>query len=290
MDSTENTPGPETAAPPAAYEECAPGALPAAQMAMVRAIQEKCVTAFAEDLGSRLDTQLTAALGPAQSLSANAFADAVETGGCLMGLDAEPIRGQALIAFSAGLVGRMLGSLLGAPPDSNLQARPLTEIEQHILGEIFGSLVEQLSAAWQAAGIRFKWTSTGVGDVIVAPGSMLVFECQLSFAEFQESLRIAVPAFLARLAAIHSAPAAAEQPPGPGREMIFNSLRRAHVTVEAVLSGSSLGMQDLLAMETGHVLVLGQAAGAPVDCLIGGKLKFRGECLAQSNRRALLLL
>ena len=60
--------------------------------------------------------------------------------------------------------------------------------------------------------------------------------------------------------------------------------------MEAVLSGSTLRMDDLLAMEPGNVLMLAQPASAPIDCLIGGKAKFRGECIDHANRQALLLM
>ena len=56
MDSTENTPGPRPVPPAAEYEACAPGALPSGQMAFVRAIQEKFLRGFAEQLADRLET------------------------------------------------------------------------------------------------------------------------------------------------------------------------------------------------------------------------------------------
>ena len=106
----------------------------------------------------------------------------------------------------------------------------------------------------------------------------------------RETFRIAVPAFLARLAALQSASATAEEAPAPVREMILGALRRANVSVEAVLSGSTLRMGDLLAMEPGHVLMLAQPAGSPLECRINGKPKFRGEWIRHGNRQALELL
>jgi len=82
----------------------------------------------------------------------------------------------------------------------------------------------------------------------------------------------------------------AEDAPAPARETILRALRRASVSVEAVLSGSTLRMGDLLAMEPGHVLMLAQPAGSPLECRINGKPKFRGEWINRGNRQTLELL
>ena len=97
--------------------------------------------------------------------SRGAFVQSVEEGGCLIALDAEPVRGQALVAFSPGLMARLLQNLLGAPPNSETAARPVTEIEMHILGEIFESFGAKMNAAWKPTGIAFRRNSAGPSEV-----------------------------------------------------------------------------------------------------------------------------
>jgi flagellar motor switch protein FliM len=259
-------------------------------MAFVHAIQEKFLSAFASGLAARLETTVTTQLAAAQPLSRSAFLQSVEEGGCLLTLDAEPVRGQVLIALSKGLAEYLLRVLLCAPPNSNDGSRAVTEIELYILREIFESLARELTAAWKAAGIAFRWTPTGARETASGQDTMLVFECHMDLNDVRETFRIAVPAFLARMAALQSASAAAEEAPAPVREVILDALRRANVSVEAVLSSSTLRMGDLLAMEPGHVLMLAQPAGSPVECRIGGKPKFHGEWVRNGNRQALVLL
>ena len=146
-----------------------------------------------------------------------------------------------------------------------------------------------MTAAWKPAGIAFRWTSTGAPEA-VEHGAMLVFDCRLDVDDAPRTFRIAAPAFLARLAAPQSAPAMAEDAPAPARETILRALRRASVSVEAVLAGSTLRMGDLLAMEPGHILALDQPAGSPLECRINGKPKFRGEWISRGNRQTLELL
>jgi flagellar motor switch protein FliM len=259
-------------------------------MAFVRAIQEQFLSAFASALAARLETPVTAQLGVAQPLSRSAFLQSAEDRGCLLTLDAEPVRGQVPIAFSAGLADYLLRVLLCAPPIPNDGSRAVTEIELYILREVFESLAHELTAAWKVAGIAFRWTPAGARETAAGQDTMLVFECHMVLDDVHETFRIAVPAFLARMAAPQSASAAAEEAPAPAREAILDALRRGNVSVEAVLSSSTLRMGDLLAMEPGHVLMLAQTAGSPVECRVGGKPKFRGEWVRHGNRQALLLL
>jgi len=253
-------------------------------------MQENFLAAFAAALAARLEIPVTGRLSAAHTLSRSAFLESAEDGTCLLTLEAAPVRGQVQIVLSAGLVAYLLRALLCAPADSTDGTRAVTEIELHILREVFESLARELSAAWRADGIAFRLTFTGARDAASRQDAMLAFECGMDLDDVRETFRIAVPAFLARMAALKPTPAATEEAPAPVREMLFNALCRAHVSVEAVLSNSTLRMGDLMAMEPGHVLKLTQPTGAPVECRIGGKAKFRGEWVRHGNRQALVLL
>ncbi|SPE23322.1 hypothetical protein SBA3_1010037 [Candidatus Sulfopaludibacter sp. SbA3] len=289
MDPDNESPGPQPVPPPAEYEACAPGALPSVQMAFVRTMQEKFLSSFAGELAGRLEIPVSAQLAAIETISSGAFLQSIENGGCLLTLDSEPVRGQAYFSLSAGLVAYLLRVLLGSPSTPEEQ-RSVTEIELHILGETFQMLTGELSAAWQAAGICFRWTSTGASANAPIEVTLLAFECSVDLDGTVQTFRVAVPGFLVRMAALQSVPATAEEAPAAVRETILGALRRASVNVEAVLAGSTLRMGDLLAIEPGHVLMLAQPAGSPVECHINGKPKFRGEWIRRGHRRAVELL
>jgi flagellar motor switch protein FliM len=46
-------------------------------------------------------------------------------------------------------------------------------------------------------------------------------------------------------------------------------------------------MSELLAMEPGQVLRLGNPAGSSFDCVVNGKAKFQGELIRSGDRQAL---
>ena len=290
MDFEENALGPQPVPPAVEYEACAPGALPPGQMAFVRAIQERFLHRFAEKLAASLETPVTAQIAAVQPLSGREFLQTCDELGYLLTLDAEPVRGQAFISLSAGLVAYLLRVLLGVPLASEDGPRVITEIELHILREVFELLARELSAAWEPSGIAFRWAPAAAGEAAAGLCTMVVFDCRLDVDNAPRTLRVAAPAFLARMAALQSPPVAEEEAPAPVRETILAALRRANVGAEAVLAGSTLRMKDLLAMECGHVLMLGQPAGSPLECRINGKPKFYGEWVAHGGRQGIELL
>jgi len=289
MDIEKNELGPRRIPAPREYEAFAPGSLPSGQMALVRAIQERFLRTFAEALSARLELPVTAQLSAAGPHCLREFLDSGDQGGCLLTLAAEPVNEHAFAALSPGLVAHLLRLLLGAPHTSE-ETRAVTEIELHILREIFDMLSRELSAAWQSAGTGFRWISTSVPETDDTSGTLLVFEYRLELDDGPQTMQVAVPALMARLASLYSIPDAPAEQDSAVREMILEALRRAHVTVEAVLAGSKLRMGDLLAMEPGHTLMLTQPAGSPMECRINGKAKFRGEWVSRGARQAIELL
>jgi flagellar motor switch protein FliM len=257
-------------------------------MAFVRGIQERFLHAFAETLAVRLEMPVTAQTVSVKPLSGREFLEPIDALGYMLTLEAEPVRGQAFVALSAGLLAYTLRILLGSPPTPEESPRAVTEIELHILREVLELLTRELTEAWKPSGVAFRWTP-GVDEPTAGLGTMLVFDCHLVLNDTQQTLRIAVPAFLARLAALQSTHEAEVEAPAPVRKTILAAVCRANVVMEAVLSGSTLRMKDLLAMERGHVLMLGQSAGSQCECRINGKTKFRGEWIAHGDRQGLEL-
>ena len=287
MDSEANASGPRLVPSVEEADACAPGALPAGQTAFLRAMQEGFLRGAIKQIAERLEIPVTGHIDAQQRVSRRTFLHSREEGGYILALDAQPAASQMAIAFSAGMVARLLRILLGAPLSLEESApRAVTEIELHILGEIFDLLVAELNRSWKSSGIRFRPLPAGAPNSASGQETLLVFSCRVDLDEAQEGLRIAVPAFLARLAALHSS----DGKPGEARIAILAALRQARVRVEAMLPGSTLRMRDLLDMEPGHLLMLSRPSGSKLDCLVNGKAKFQGEWVMRGNRQGLELL
>ena len=116
-----------------------------------------------------------------------------------------------------------------------------------------------------------------------------VLNCKVSIAENEDTFRVAVPVLAVRLAALQNEQKAAAEVSGEtaARTARLDAVSGATVQLEAILSGSSIRLGDLAAMQAGQILVLTEPAGSQLDCLVNGKAKFRGEWIAFGDRRGL---
>ena len=96
-------------------------------------------------------------------------------------------------------------------------------------------------------------------------GAMLVFEYRLEFGEVHEGHSHRAYRLFWRAWRSCTTRPRPRLRPVPARETILASLHHASVGVEAVLAGSTVRMGDLLAMEPGHILMLAQPAGSPLE-------------------------
>ena len=304
-----------------AYDLCPPGILPAGQMAFAESVHRGFVQSLARRLSDCLETPVSASLAGIEQTPLAGFINSRGAGACLIPLragardsraskelaqDGEPRaatssaeflpfmaarEGAPLCAFvelSAGFVHRALGILIGTPASATAPERAITGIEQHILQECFDSAILALREAWAAHQVDFEAapaTESERPDESIPEGSAVLVNASVTLGGSAESIRVAVPALLVRLAATEAdAPPAAA--PAASRPALLDSLRNAAVRVEAIVGGSSLRMRDLLALQPGQVVTLGPPANCSVEFVINGLRKFRGELVANGRNQA----
>jgi len=282
---------PEPPPDPNQINACPPGLLPAEPITLFTDLLETYLRGLARGLSEYLETPVSATLDSTTQVSCAEYLADTKQDVCRVILDLDDGRGQAFLGLSPGLVSRALAVLLVVPAGLELPHRDsVTDIEFHVMHRFFELLVEELRAAWAPSHLNFQARPLGQpGERPVEPSEdpLLVMNCRIKFASGEETLRLAIPALLVRLVALDRERELALQPavkPYPG---ILDALRQASLELEAVLAGSSLRMSDLLAIEPGEILMLGQAVGAPLECRVNGQVKFRGELIQTGTRRAM---
>jgi flagellar motor switch protein FliM len=267
------------------------------RLAFVDAIHQQFLQAFGQALAAYLDVPVKATPAGIDQLPVAAFLGSGSEDACVMVLELASTGGQAWVGLSGRFVSLILDILLGAPP-AQPGAEPVlrtgvTEIERHVLREFFESLVSALAHAWAASGVALRMVSTGsVADARQSAdldGTALVLNCRVNLHDSDETFRVVVPVLAIRLAALQyeQRTAAAVAGETAQRNALLEIVGNAKLQVEAFLGGSSIRLSDLAAMQRGQILVLTQPAGAPLECSINGKLKFRGEWIALGDRHGL---
>ncbi|MGA3040332.1 MAG: FliM/FliN family flagellar motor switch protein [Bryobacteraceae bacterium] len=288
MSSHSQLTGAGTGSPgPPAYDVCTPGNLPVDQIGFVEAIHRQFLKSLARRLSDSLETPVGTDLAGIEQMQFPDFLSSCNGDACLIPLSAGPHGGRAILELSPGFVHRALGILIGAPQSAPGTERRVTGIERHILHECFDGIVRELRDAWASHGVGFDPEPTAQGDEQAQPvteGSAVVINSLLTIGGAEDSMRLAVPALLVRLAVKDASPTMPA--PQAVRPQVLEAMREAAVRVEAVLGGASLRMRDLLTLETGRVLTLGPPANCSVECVINGVSKFRGELVSNGRNQA----
>lgn len=277
-----------------AYDVCNPDRLPADRITFVDAIHQQFLQSFRLALANYLDMPVKATAAGIDQVPVADFLTGGAGDACVITLDLASTRGQAWVGLSTRLVFQILDILLGAPQTTALTARTsVTEIERHVLRDFFDALVSNLVNAWTPSGISLRMGSIGTIDLLRQAadldGTALVLNCTLRIQEEDNTFRVAVPVLAIRLAALQNEQKAAAEVAGEtaARTALLETLGPATLEVEALLSGSSIRLGDLAAMQKGQILVLTQPAGSQLECTVNGKSKFRGEWIALGDRHGL---
>jgi flagellar motor switch protein FliM len=275
-----------------AYKAYIPGQLAAASVEFVERIQRQFLTTLEAELGEALQTPVSATVRKARQVTMKSILDNAEPGGCTIALDLSPLRGCVLLDFPSVLLIRVIDILLASPPATSANSRgSVTEIELHILREVFDIFIKSLQSAWQTVyPVEFKLLCTGLDEIrqtiAVSDEVTLTSGADLSIGDTQAWFETAIPGYLARVAEIRSRDLASLHPTAaPVQENLLAALARANVRVEAVLQGASVRMGDLVAMREGQILLLGTPPDSAFDCLVNGKAQFKGEMVATGTHQ-----
>jgi flagellar motor switch protein FliM len=273
----------------ASYAVCTPGVLPADQIAFVETIHRKFLQSFARRLGETLETPINTDLVGIEQMQFSDFLSSCDANACQVSLNAAAGTSRAILELSPGFLHRVLAMLIGAPENSVRPERGITGIERHILSDCIDALILDLRETWAAHRVNLGAASIAEDEeqaqLPVPEGGAVVVTSVLQLGGSQESMRLAVPALMVRLAAVGMHKAKVPLPTA-SRPLLVEALRAAGVEVEAILGGPSLRMRDLLALSPGQVLMLGPPANCSVECVINGVSKFRGELVSNGRNQA----
>ncbi len=66
-------------------------------------------------------------------------------------------------------------------------------------------------------------------------------------------------------------------------------LKQARVQVDGQLQGPRITVEDFLGLTLGDVIRFDYEVGRPLDCVVNGKNKFKGQVVASGDKLAILI-
>ena len=289
---------PKTDAPAARFDFRRPDRIPKSQVRAIHLLHDTFVRNLVSSLSAYLRSYLAVNLVSVEQLSYAEFLDGLPSPTFMVSLGLKPYDGNGVLELNPSLVFPILEMLLGGTGKSSpaLQ-RDITEIEQKLLDGLIRIILHDLREAWKGVtAVDFTVESVETEPQLLhllAPNEAVVaVGVEVRIGETGGMMNIAMPSIVIKmmrqqfdqqwsLRKTHASPA--EQ------ARLLRLLRESSLTLETRLEGPRLTVEDLLAMEEGHLLVLDYAVGQSVELLVNGAHKFRGQVVRSGKKRACLI-
>ncbi len=257
---------------------------------------------FARTLGSSLSAYLRAFLSinllAVEQVSFVEFLRALPSPTCLVSLRMAQFDTNALLELNPTIVFPIVELLLGNTGPSVAKVnREITEIEQSILDGVVRIILRDLQDAWaEIAAITFDIESYEAEPQllqILAPNeAVLAVSIEAKLGDLAGRINIGVPSMTVKMlgqkfdqqwSSRKSEATEADQ------ARALHLIRNASVHLDTRLRGPNLTVENLLRLNVGDVLSFDYPVTKPLDVETNGRLKHRGQVVANGRKRAVIL-
>jgi flagellar motor switch protein FliM len=294
------TGGVETAANPAvvsrptqparevhAYDFKRPERVTKEQMRALEGIHESFGRNFGAFLSGFLRTIVEIRLATAEQLTYSEFIHSLPNPTNFNVLTAEPLEGQLCLEISPLIIYPIIDRLLGGSnSELFIPQRPLTLIEQRLVGRITDRALTVLTESWsELVDVKFKITEVESNPHLVqmvAPNEVVVvlgFEIKMAGRAGTMSLCIPFNVIEPVMGKLLSQGWLAYQRRTPAEdksEDIARGLGATFVDMVAYLAETSITLGDLLTLQPGDILQTTKAVGGEIIVQVEGQNKFAG--------------
>jgi flagellar motor switch protein FliM len=204
-----------------------------------------------------------------------------------------PLDGIGALEVNPAIAFAMVDRMLGGTGDSPAPGRPLTEIEQNVMDSVVKLALEHLTETWRAiTDVRFRIqgreTRPQMLQVTGANEGVIVLAFELVFGDARGMLNISIPA--AAIETMEEKVAEGwnrtrRQPSQLETNRLQTNLGRVALPVRTLLE-TRMSARELLALQSGDIVALGQSASAPVEIQVGGLRRFTGRLSCDDNGKA----
>jgi flagellar motor switch protein FliM len=265
------------------------------QLRAIHLLHETFARSLASSLSAYLRAYVMVNLVSVEQLSYMEFSQCLPSPTCLVSLGMKPFDGNAVLEINPALVFPILEMLLGGSGKSATKLeRELTEIEQNILEGLYRIILHDLRDAWQqVSNIDFTIDETETEPQmlqILAPNEAVVaISMEARIGDSSGMMNIGLPSIIVKMlrqkfdqqwSIRKTESTEAEQ------RRVLRLLSPSAFHFDARLRGPMLAVEDLLRLETGDVLTFDFPVHKPVDLMVNGQLKYRGQIASVGRKKA----
>src|ERR1700691_1372221 len=272
-----------------------PDRIAKSQLRAIHQLHDNFVRNLVSSLSAYLRSYLIVNLVSVEQLSYSEFLECLPSPTCIASLGLKPYDGNAVLELNSSLIFPILEILLGG--DGKLQfsaQREITEIEQVLLDGLLRLILRDLHEAWTfVTPIDFTIenieTEPQFLQILAPTEAVVAVAIEIRIGDSIGMMNIAMPSIIIKTMRQKfdqqwtlRKSASTE----PEQSRVLNLLRSAELPSEVLLAGPQLLLRDLMNLEEGDVLSFQFPTARPLDLMLNGQLKYRGEVVNAGRRAA----
>lgn len=257
------------------------------QLNTIEVISENYCRLITTFLSGQLRARVQVKVASVEQLTYEEFIRSIPNPTILNVFSLIPFEGKAILEINPHLVFYMIDRLFGGPGTSNMQARPLTEIEQKIVTKTVSRLLDYFREAWInliELKPEFENLETNPNFTqIVSPSEMVVLiTLNMQLGETEGFVNICLPCIMLEpisnnLNARFWYGTSAKEQTTEYLNSLKSKVKKATVQVTAVLGHTTITIKELLDLKKGDVIGLDTGIEDLVKIAVGTSTKFKGK-------------
>ncbi len=276
-----------------------PDRIAKSQLRAIHQLHDNFVRNLVSSLSAYLRSYLIVNLVSVEQLSYSEFLECLPSPTCIASLSLKPYDGNAVLELNSSLIFPILEILLGG--DGKLQfsaQREITEIEQVLLDGLFRLILRDLREAWKFVtqidfAIDTVETEPQFLQILAPTEAVVAVAIEIRIGDSIGMMNIAMPSIIIKMmrqkfdqqwSLRKSASTDVEQ------SRVLELIRSSLLQSEVLLAGPTLLLRDLMNLEQGDILSFEVPVGRPVEMILNGRKKYRGEMVASGRRAAFRVL
>lgn len=267
------------------------------QMRAMHSLHESIARNFGAVVSGMLRTMVEIKLLSVDQMTYSEFVFSLDNPSCFNIMTVQPLEGNWILdiapALSYAVIDRMLGGDADAGP---MIRRPLTEIENRLVGRLVNAFLIQLHDAWRNVvhlEIEIERVESNPQLVqIVPPNEVVILVCfEVTLGKNRGMINLCIPfntveRFNSQLSNNGWVGYGKTKPTEGTRQQISSNVDIAAVDLVVTLARSKIRTADLLDLNVGDVITTEQDVSAPLELSVQGVPKFSARPGAYRGKKA----
>ena len=263
----------------------------------MHSLHESLARNFGASISGMLRTMIEVKLLSVDQLTYSEFVFSLDNPSCFNVVSIDPLEGNWILDIAPTLSYAIIDRMLGGDPDPNEAIRrPLTEIENRLIGRVVELFLIQLKSSWENivdlnAGIDKVESNPQLVQIVPPNEVVILVGFEMLLGRNRGMLNLCIPfntveQFNSKLSRNGWVGYGKSTPTEESRGTISTSMNEAPVDITVTLAHSKIRTGDLLELAVGDIITTEKEVASPLELSVQDVPKFNARVGAFKGKKA----